>query len=180
MVKNPPSNAGDARNTVSAAGSGRSRAEGDGHPFQYSFLENCMDRGAWQVTVHGVTESDTTELSTYVYMRERQTITAHIRTYKLSDCVHVIHIHVQLVCVCTYKHLYAYVQCICQFRSVAQSCSNSLQPHGPQHTRLPFRHLPELAQTHVHRVRDVIQPSHLLSSLSPPAFNLSQHQSLFQ
>ena len=61
MVKNPPSNAGDARNTVSAAGSGRSRAEGDGHPFQYSFLENCMDRGAWQVTVHGVTESDTTE-----------------------------------------------------------------------------------------------------------------------
>ena len=38
----------------------------------------------------------------------------------------------------------------------------------------------ELAQTHVHRVSDTIQPSHLLSSPSPPAFNLSQHQGLFQ
>ena len=40
--------------------------------------------------------------------------------------------------------------------------------------------LPELAQTHVHRVHDTIQPSHPLSSPSPPAFNLSQHQGLFQ
>ena len=40
--------------------------------------------------------------------------------------------------------------------------------------------LPELAQTHVCRVSDVIQPSHPLSSPSPPAFNLSQHQGLFQ
>ena len=40
--------------------------------------------------------------------------------------------------------------------------------------------LPELAQTHVHRVDDAIQPSHPLSSPSPPAFNLSQHQGLFQ
>ena len=45
----------------------------------------------------------------------------------------------------------------------------------------PVRHqLPELAQTHVHRVGDVIQSSHPLSSPSPPAFNLSQHQGLFQ
>ena len=41
-------------------------------------------------------------------------------------------------------------------------------------------HLPELVQTHVHWVGDAIQPSHPLSSLSPPAFNLSQHQGLFQ
>ena len=40
--------------------------------------------------------------------------------------------------------------------------------------------LPELAQTRVHRVGDAIQPSHLLSSPSPPAFNLSQHQGLFR
>jgi len=40
--------------------------------------------------------------------------------------------------------------------------------------------LPELAQTHVHQVGDVIQPSYPLSSPSPPAFNLSQHQGLFQ
>ena len=41
-------------------------------------------------------------------------------------------------------------------------------------------HLPEFTQTHVHRVRDVIQPSHPPSSPSPPAPNLSQHQSRFQ
>ena len=40
--------------------------------------------------------------------------------------------------------------------------------------------LPELAQTHIHQVGDAIQPSHPLSSPSPPAFSLSQHQSLFQ
>ena len=40
--------------------------------------------------------------------------------------------------------------------------------------------LPELTQTHVHRVGDTIQPSHPLSSPSPPAFNLSHHQGLFQ
>ena len=46
---------------------------------------------------------------------------------------------------------------------------------------LPVHHqLPELAQTHVHRVGDAIEPSHPLSSPSPPAFNLSQYQGLFQ
>ena len=45
----------------------------------------------------------------------------------------------------------------------------------------PVHHqLPELAQMHVHRISDVIQPSHPMSSPSPPAFNLSQHQGLFQ
>ena len=45
----------------------------------------------------------------------------------------------------------------------------------------PIHHqLPELAQTHIHRVGDAIQPSHPLSSPSPPTFNLSQHQGLFQ
>ena len=48
-------------------------------------------------------------------------------------------------------------------------------PHFPVHHQLP-----ELAQTHVHRVSDAIQLSHSLSSPSPPAFNLSQHQGLFQ
>ena len=44
----------------------------------------------------------------------------------------------------------------------------------------PVHHqLPELTQTHVHRIGDAIQPSHPLSSSSPPAFNLSQHQGLF-
>ena len=61
--------------------------------------------------------------------------------------------------------------------SVHFSCSvmcNSLWPHGLQHIRLPCpSQLPEFTQTHVHWVSDAIQPSHLLSSPSPPAFNLS-------
>ena len=43
-----------------------------------------------------------------------------------------------------------------------------------------LHHLPELAQTHVHRVSGAIQPSHPLSTPSPPASNLSQHQGLSQ
>ena len=43
-----------------------------------------------------------------------------------------------------------------------------------------LHYLPEFVQTHAHRVSDAIQPSHPLSSPSPPAFNLSQHQGLFQ
>ena len=55
--------------------------------------------------------------------------------------------------------------------------SNSLWPHEPQQPGLPAHHqLPEFTQTHVHCVGDVIQPSHPLSSPSPPALNLSQQQ----
>ena len=58
--------------------------------------------------------------------------------------------------------------------------SDSLRPHTLQHVSLPYHQLLELAQTHVHQVNDGIQPSHPLSSPSPPAFNLSQHQDPFQ
>ena len=59
--------------------------------------------------------------------------------------------------------------------------SDSLRPHESQHASLPVHHqLPEFTQTQVHWVSDAIQPSHPLSSPSPPAFNLSQHQSIFQ
>ena len=59
--------------------------------------------------------------------------------------------------------------------------SNSLQSHGMQHARPPCpSQLPELAQIHVRWVGDAIQPSHPLLSPSPPAFNLSQHQDIFQ
>ena len=53
MVKNLPANAGDSG---SISGKGRSPGEGNGKPLQYSCLENPMDRGAWQATVHGVTK----------------------------------------------------------------------------------------------------------------------------
>ena len=72
--------------------------------------------------------------------------------------------------------------CVC-FSSVQFSrsvVSDSWWPHGLQHARLPVHHqLPEFTQTYVHWVGDAIQPSHPLSSPSPPAFNLSQHQGLF-
>ena len=54
MVKNPPVNAGDVRDIDLIPGSGRSPGEGHGNPLLYSCLENLMDRGAWQATVHGV------------------------------------------------------------------------------------------------------------------------------
>ena len=59
--------------------------------------------------------------------------------------------------------------------------SDSLRPRESQHARPPCpSQLPEFTQTHVHGVSDSIQPSHPLSSPSPPAPNPSQHQSLFQ
>ena len=68
-----------------------------------------------------------------------------------------------------------------QFSSVAQSCLTLCDPMNCSTPGLPVHHqLPEFTQTHVHRISDAIQPSHPLSSPSPPAPNPSQHQSLFQ
>ena len=55
VVRNPPARAGDA-DVGSIPGSGSSPGEGNGNPLQYPCLENPMVRGAWQVSVHGVTE----------------------------------------------------------------------------------------------------------------------------
>ena len=67
-----------------------------------------------------------------------------------------------------------------QFSSV-QLCPILCDPMNHSTPGLPVHHqLPEFTQTHVHRVGDAIQPSHPLSSPSPPAPNLSKHQSLFQ
>ena len=59
VVKNPPANVGDIRDAGSIPGSGRSPEGGHGNPFQYSCLENSMDRGAWWATVHCFTMSQT-------------------------------------------------------------------------------------------------------------------------
>jgi len=68
-----------------------------------------------------------------------------------------------------------------EIRSVAQSCPTLCNPMNHSTPSLLVHHqLPEFTQTHVHRVSDAIQSSHPLSSPSPPAPNLSQHQSLFQ
>ena len=67
------------------------------------------------------------------------------------------------------------------FSSVAQSCPTLCDPMDCSTPGFPVHHqLLELTQTHVHWVSDAIQPSHPLLSPSPPTFNLSQHQGLFQ
>ena len=59
VVKNLLANAGDAGDTGSILGSGRSPEVGNGNPLQYSCLENSMDRGTWLSRVHGVAKSQT-------------------------------------------------------------------------------------------------------------------------
>ena len=56
MVKNLPANAGDARDAGSISGSERSSGVGNGKPLQYACLGDPMDKGAWQATVHEMTE----------------------------------------------------------------------------------------------------------------------------
>ena len=81
---------------------------------------------------------------------------------------------VSYLCVETSKFLF-------QFSSVSQSCPTLCNPMNRSTPGLPVHHqFPEFTQTHVHWVGDAIQPSHPLSSPSPPAPNPSQHQSLFQ
>ena len=65
VVKNPPANSGDVRDTGLTPGLGRAPGWRHGNPLQYSCLENPMDRGAWRATVHRVTEWATTEVTQY-------------------------------------------------------------------------------------------------------------------
>ena len=57
VVKNPPDNSGDTKDTGLISRLGRSPGEGNRNPLQYSCLENPMDRGAWWATVHRVSKS---------------------------------------------------------------------------------------------------------------------------
>ena len=68
MLKNPPVNAGDTDQDVSLiSGSRRFPGVGNGNPLQYSCLENSMEGGAWQDTVHGITKS-WTQLNTHLHI----------------------------------------------------------------------------------------------------------------
>ena len=79
------------------------------------------------------------------------------------------------------KNVSIYEIDLVQFSSVAQLCPTLYNPMNRSTPGLPVHHqLPEFTQTHVHWVSDAIQSSHPLSSPSPPALSLSQHQGLFQ
>ena len=160
MVKNLPANVGDSGLIPE---SGWSPGEGNGYLLQYSCLENSMDRGAWQTTVHGVAKSwmwlnNWTELNNWA----PNTWFLHIQDSESEDSTN-----------CR--------SCSVQFSSVAQSCLTLCYPMNRSTPGPPVHHqLLEFTQTHVHRVGDAIQPSHPLLSPSPPAPNPSKHQGLFQ
>ena len=70
MVKNPPAKAGDIRDMGLIPGSGSSPGGENDNRLQYSCLENPMDRGAQRATVHGVTKSDTTEVTQPMFHKQ--------------------------------------------------------------------------------------------------------------
>ena len=95
------------------------------------------------------------------------------------DAVHHTDFQSGRLCMCSMRFLQR--ENVNQFSSVTQSCLTLCDPTECSTPGLPVHHqLLEPTQTHVHRVSDAIQPSHPLSSPSPPAFNLSQHEGLFK
>ena len=102
----------------------------------------------------------------------------------IPSCVHRPYsLFALLLLLCEYVHWYhlSRFHHSVRFSSVTQLCPTLCDPMNHSTPGLPVHHqLPEFTQTHVHRVRDAIQPSHPLSSPFPPTPNPSQHQSLFQ
>ena len=89
MVKNLPASVGNIRDTGLIPGSGRSPREGYGNLLQYSCLENPMDRGAWQATVHGVSKSQTQVnwLSTHSTLISESIFVSLIQSYVSSAII---------------------------------------------------------------------------------------------
>ena len=74
VLKNSPASAGDTGDTGSVPGLGGSPGERNGHPLQYSCLENSMDGRTWQATVHGIAKSRSVEAHTLGGKLERKTV----------------------------------------------------------------------------------------------------------
>ena len=148
----------------SIPGSGRTSGVVNGNTLQYSCLDNSMDRGAWLATElwQGSTESDTTK---HLHTHTRSLFSAK----EHPTCQSTVSKNAGDTRPCGGYSV--------QFISVPQSCLTLCDPMDCSTPGLPVHHqLPELTQ--VHRVSGAIQPSHPLSSPSPPALNLSQHQGL--
>ena len=99
----------------------------------------------------------------------------NFRNFSFKYSLNYFIIHIRFL-----EEHYKYCRFLCCC-SVAKLFPTLCDPMDCSKPGLPiYHHLPQFVQTHVHRVSDAIQPSHPLSSPSPPAFNLSQHQSLFK
>ena len=123
-----------------------------------------MDRGVWRASVHGVAKS-------WTWLRHE-----HFHFSCIQYINSTITLWVKIPLLSPLKYTMDAMDSV-QFISFTQLCLTLWDPMNC----FPVHHqLPELAQTQVHRVGDAIQPSHPLLSPSPPAFNHSQHQGLFQ
>ena len=164
VVKNPPANAGNIRDSSSIPGWGRSPGGRHSNPLQYSCLEKPMDRGAWRATVHSVDWSDLA----HTYSRGLNYLTQcpnvreeNVLYFSLRNIIWFI--------IQSFVTFYLMGSCC----SITKSCSTPCDPMDGSTPGLPIlHHLPKLAQVHIHWVSDAIQPSHPLSFPSP-ALNLS-------
>ena len=155
VVKNPPANAG---NVGSIPVPGRPPGGRSGNPLPYSYLLIPMGWGTWQATVHGVAKS-WSQLSNWTTTKDVYILIPGTWEY--------VNINGKKK-----KRPYKWNQGSVQFSSVAQSCPILCDLMNRSTPGLPVHHqLPEFTQTHVHWVSDAIQPSHPLSSPSPPAPN---------
>ena len=95
-----------------------------------------------------------------------------------TPCPHICSLSASLFLPCELVHLHHFSR---SEMCVNVHCFSLFDPMNSSTPAFPVQHhLPEFTQTHIHRVSDAIQPSHPLSSPSPPAPNPSQHQGLFQ
>ena len=130
--------------------------EGNGNPLQCSCLENPRDGGAWWAAVYGVTQS-----RTWLNRLSSSNMASRCQGLGLNP-----------LCMLPKPGRF-------QFSSVTQLDPTLCDPMNHSTPGLPVHHqLPESNQTHVHRVDDAIQLSHLLLSPPPPALNPSQHQEM--
>ena len=113
VIKNVPANAGETGDLALILGSGRSPGRGNGSPFQGSCLGNPMDRGTWQATVHGVTKSQTQQLSRHIFLLSDFLCSVFIFTMMVNDCLGTVLILLLMKSSTT---------CLVQFLQPVQGC----------------------------------------------------------